>query len=337
VDGNLDADWTGAAWTPLNKTYDGNGAPDVTQAFYAARWSADKVYVAVKVLDTAHSFGSDYGTWYGRDAVEIYLHTTGADPDLNYHANQETTAQQYVIGIKPGTTNQVWASLTDTNAMPTEAGFQAAGKINGDWIYYEVAMTPFEYFGGLSGQPNILSPLHAGDQIGLDVCVVGNDGTANNYSNATPPMAGYTGMKSANLMPAKFAYWENLQVHPLGPMLQIPGDANTDGKVDVSDLGILAANYGTTAGATWGKGDFNHDGKVDVSDLGILAANYGTGTGATLDFNKDARALGLTIDGEAASAKADTPATSVLGCGSVGLPLIAGLALMGLMLVKLEE
>ena len=57
-----------------------------------------------------------------------------------------------------------------------------------------------------------------------------------------------------------------------------PGDANLDGKVDVSDLAILAANYrkhvtGTPA-QLWAQGDFNGDGVVDVQDLAILAANY---------------------------------------------------------------
>jgi hypothetical protein len=46
------------------------------------------------------------------------------------------------------------------------------------------------------------------------------------------------------------------------------------GGMDVGDLGILAANYGTTEGATEAMGDFNGDGMVDVSDLAILAANY---------------------------------------------------------------
>ena len=55
----------------------------------------------------------------------------------------------------------------------------------------------------------------------------------------------------------------------------LPGDANGDGMVDVGDLGILAANYGTASGATWGQGDFNSDGAVDVGDLGILASCYG--------------------------------------------------------------
>ncbi|MBN2292353.1 MAG: hypothetical protein JXM70_08010 [Pirellulales bacterium] len=57
---------------------------------------------------------------------------------------------------------------------------------------------------------------------------------------------------------------------------RLGGDANKDGSVDVSDLGILAAHYGATSGVGWSEADFNGDGVVDVSDLGVLAANYGT-------------------------------------------------------------
>jgi hypothetical protein len=121
--------------------------------------------------------------------------------------------------------------------------------------------------------------------------------------------------------------WDNIRVATL-----TPGDANGDGKVDVSDLGILAANYGMTSGATLDKGDFNGDGKVDVSDLGILAANYGTGTQADADFNADyAKVFGAAADENA------TEDTTSSACSSLGLSLIAGLALVGLMLVKWEE
>ena len=56
----------------------------------------------------------------------------------------------------------------------------------------------------------------------------------------------------------------------------VPGDANGDGYVDVSDLGILATNYGAGGGFGWEDADFTGDGFVDVSDLGILATAYGT-------------------------------------------------------------
>ncbi|MBN2295214.1 MAG: PEP-CTERM sorting domain-containing protein [Pirellulales bacterium] len=57
-----------------------------------------------------------------------------------------------------------------------------------------------------------------------------------------------------------------------------PGDFDLDGDVDVSDLGILGTNYGTTVGATWRKGDTDGGGVVDVTDLGVLATHFGYGT-----------------------------------------------------------
>ena len=62
----------------------------------------------------------------------------------------------------------------------------------------------------------------------------------------------------------------------------IPGDANNDGKVDGSDVTILAGNWQVLSGATWSMGDFNGDKKVDGSDVTILAGNwqYGISTAA---------------------------------------------------------
>ncbi len=53
------------------------------------------------------------------------------------------------------------------------------------------------------------------------------------------------------------------------------GDVNSDGIVDVIDLGTFATNYGVGSGAEWSDGDFTGDGAVDVADLGIMATNYG--------------------------------------------------------------
>jgi len=73
--------------------------------------------------------------------------------------------------------------------------------------------------------------------------------------------------------------WTPINPSVLMGLYAVPlsGDANHDGSVDVSDLGILATNYGVPSGAAWSDGDFTDDGAVDVSDLGILATNYGTG------------------------------------------------------------
>ncbi|MEM6332818.1 MAG: dockerin type I domain-containing protein [Planctomycetota bacterium] len=53
-----------------------------------------------------------------------------------------------------------------------------------------------------------------------------------------------------------------------------PGDANLDGKVDTSDLAILAASFGSSV-TSWSFADFNGSDSVDTSDLAILAASFG--------------------------------------------------------------
>jgi len=55
-----------------------------------------------------------------------------------------------------------------------------------------------------------------------------------------------------------------------------PGDLDGDNDIDLSDLAILLANYGTTGGATYEQGDLDGDGDVDLSDLAEMLAAYGT-------------------------------------------------------------
>ncbi len=70
--------------------------------------------------------------------------------------------------------------------------------------------------------------------------------------------------------------WKNdLANQRLTIMATLYGDANLDGSVNLSDLGFLGDNYGTTSGATWAMGDFNYDGQVNLSDLGFLGDQYG--------------------------------------------------------------
>lgn len=77
-------------------------------------------------------------------------------------------------------------------------------------------------------------------------------------------------------------------------IMSYEGDFNGDGAVDVSDLGILATNYGKSSDAFYIEGDANQDGAVDVSDLGILATNYGsTSSGAPIDLVPEPATLSL--------------------------------------------
>ena len=77
------------------------------------------------------------------------------------------------------------------------------------------------------------------------------------------------------------------------------GDANFDGRVDISDLYILANHWSAFHGASargWLDADFNADGLVDVVDLTVLAAHWQCGVGGTVWMSAETLAalLGLS-------------------------------------------
>jgi hypothetical protein len=222
VDGDL-SDWVGADWTALNINYDGS-ATDVLDASFTARWSEDRVYVAVKVRDTAHKFADIYTDWAARDGMEVYLHTTGNGPD---HFPFCETAQQYTFGFNAAGTS-VWAALgnssmySSTNPVylptmfivPADADYcTSAGQINGEWLYYEVSVKPFDFLGVVKGGASVASPLALADVIRLDVVVVANNGST---SAGTWNVPGYTGMKSANNKIGKSGSLDKFGLHKLG-------------------------------------------------------------------------------------------------------------------------
>ena len=54
------------------------------------------------------------------------------------------------------------------------------------------------------------------------------------------------------------------------------GDANDDGKINISDFGILASAFGksTYQSGYDSRADFDWNGAVNISDFGLLAVNY---------------------------------------------------------------
>ena len=51
----------------------------------------------------------------------------------------------------------------------------------------------------------------------------------------------------------------------------IPGDVNFDGVVNIFDINLVSANWGTPGGPT---GDANGDGNVDIFDINLISANW---------------------------------------------------------------
>jgi hypothetical protein len=52
------------------------------------------------------------------------------------------------------------------------------------------------------------------------------------------------------------------------------GDTDTDGDVDLNDLGNLASGFGQPGEKRWAMGNFDCDNDVDLNDLGTLATNF---------------------------------------------------------------
>ena len=69
---------------------------------------------------------------------------------------------------------------------------------------------------------------------------------------------------------------------------------NFDGTVDVTDLGIVGANFNADD-MQWNTGDFNLDSMTDVADLGIFGANWSASqaTGNTSAFVPEPATLSL--------------------------------------------
>jgi hypothetical protein len=91
------------------------------------------------------------------------------------------------------------------------------------------------------------------------------------------------------------------------------GDANLDLLVNLHDFNALAANFGTSSGATWSQGDFTYDGIVNLSDFNRLAANFGLAAGQERPTPSDWAALARAVP--------EPSFVGVLGFGLIGLLL----------------
>lgn len=71
-------------------------------------------------------------------------------------------------------------------------------------------------------------------------------------------------------------------------LVWMPGDINEDGKIDMSDIGIVARAYGSSCSPGWNpQADVNDDGVVDSEDLDIVLDAYGSYPGDP-NWNPDA-------------------------------------------------
>lgn len=91
--------------------------------------------------------------------------------------------------------------------------------------------------------------------------------SANVSGNGTPTIACIDLYSSSS----EGARWDDLSLQAAGE--PCTGDLNNSGVVDLSDLAVLLAHFGTPGGPA--DGDIDGNGTVDLSDLAALLSNFG--------------------------------------------------------------
>ena len=256
IDGDL-SDWSDStAWSEDFVLWNDNGAPltSTTKAKFAWNDAGDMLYVAIQT-DQANGGHAVVGVGTSIDSVP----TSGVG------------STQLAFDAGTGNTVDIMNEIDEYNGAPGVFGTDdvvAAQTNDGTTWTYELAIPFWKDWATMSEKQSI-SPddeyyvyLVMEDEFG------GGNGTDMTYKGNPAFASGAFDVGSALTFKAS----------------QIAGDANGDGKVDGSDVTILAGNWqkGVSDGltATWAEGDFNGDGKVDGSDVTILAGNWQSGVTA---------------------------------------------------------
>ncbi len=298
VDGDI-SDWATADWNvgTLVTGYwiDSLALPtdvDLSNTKFAARWQTNdpvagtpgRIYAVAVVDDSSHMFLDEFTEWCATDRVEWFVHGPNF-ADQKYYKNFYA-AQQYVMGVKTSDNSECWTMAGYKKGIPTELGLdlEAAVSVSGDLLIYEASFPVYDSWEGFAGDgTTVNADMLPGVEVGFDL-LVGSRKTPypGTYNTDSYHLLDETGI-DCNSDKTNTHKADGLSSVMLEYTLEaIGGDFDLDGDVDVSDLGILATNYGTLSGMTWREGDADGSDGVDVSDLGILATNYGTSTAAAV-------------------------------------------------------
>lgn len=271
-------------------TYDIYGVPSSEQVVFELSKSTGAMQVLATIPYTPGASGElpgsvvldGNGNVYGMAGHTVYEVSNGTLSPL------ATLGQKYgyrVIIDGNGNVYGTARSSTDTTStifeIPRGGGTTITlGTVPDPWSGVDIVDGNGNLFGTSIGGPGTVFEISHGVLKDL-VLFNGTDGSGPQGSFEP----GLTLDENGNIFGTTLAGGQNTYVAPdgstqgTGTIFEIAparvGDANLDGKVDFSDLLILAQNYGRT-NADWTQGDFDADSTVDFNDLLVLAQNYGT-------------------------------------------------------------
>ncbi len=236
VDGDL-SDWAGSQWSQLDQIYEGD-PNDIEQAQFSLRWSENnnKIYAAVVVTDLDHVFLDTYIAWNASDRLEVYCQGDASGGSGWYNIYDK--AQHYYIA--PNTTSSSWARWALGQLINPSVGLEYAVNIIGNEIHYELAVTPFNHYAGLSTGLTEVTDLDFGKIIRFDLVALSR-------------FSGGYGMLSENLNLGKYNNASQFARYVLADELgcaNVLGDFDVDCDVDLADLQLFITNWlwGTSGG-----------------------------------------------------------------------------------------
>ena len=240
VDAVLD-EWDGAEWIPIDKNIYLNPS-DVSGAKMALRWSetTDKVYAAVILTDTTHSFTNTYDiSWDAGDRVEVF--SQGNNAGGTYDTATSESAQQYFFGSTTAADGSFWVSWANGFPLVDDPNFEGAVAVDGDDIIYEFGVRMFdEYCGRLGGCTNtMVSDLQVGKLVRFDVVVDTRWGLgAEDFG-----VLAATTLENRSGDADSITEFELVEDIPCGAWGYVAADLVRDCVVDLNDLRYFAENW----------------------------------------------------------------------------------------------
>ena len=252
-----------------------NGADSVEMLGWGVYFGSTDIYWFIKVSEdfpfATTDMGSRYfGVWVDVDYSDsTYLTSDGVNMVDSMMTQAETTYTEWKVnhrGIDYGLEGSI--GETGTSRL-NHMGLNGEAETLAAAVDYDMAWSDTVVEGRISLVELVTQIGALGTPLG-DMIKVGATIEGGHHDGGTP-----------RVYDIAWGYDVTTPVSFDLTMGHVPGDANNDGKVDGSDVTILAGNWQAGVNdnsiVTWSMGDFNGDGQVDGSDVTILAGNWQAG------------------------------------------------------------
>jgi hypothetical protein len=253
-----------AAGTTEQATMGVGAAPDVSQ------FPGDALKSAMFSMSTDGDTASDWRAYITSGApLQPSTKAYAADPDGTGTTALDASDPYYVTHFPAGAT----PPAGQTALFPDQANLSSAdGTIPFAWHRWTIETSPNGgpiswYVSDSNGDDVLIATIQGGD---VTPYTLGGGniffGMFDTGSGSAP-----SGFNAEKLL---FTLVDNVVVEDVSAPVHNPGDTNSDGVVDLTDLNNVLNNFGSTG--TGNPGDDDSSGVVDLTDLNNVLNNFGT-------------------------------------------------------------